>query len=455
MKYVIYTYKFMIKKLLIGVTLFGLSTVTMAKTWTLNDCITYAIQNNITVQKNRVTEKTGIAELKYDQNLLWPSVSFSTEHGLTYRPLQDDMTVRSSEGGMTVSTKVTESSNYNVSMNWTVWNGGINRKNIEAQKITNEINALKTETSELTIQEQIVKLYVQIMYTREAVKVNESLAKTAEAQYKRGLEMQKHGQMAKADVVTLEAQLASTRYDVVNSQTQVADYKRQLKALLQLDLTDDFDVDGTIPEDIRALETVPEATDVYNYAVINRPEIKNAEKSIESADVQYNIAKRGYYPTISVKAGVADSHQHNSNSEAFPDQLKNNLNMSAGVTLSVPIWDQRKTKTNKEKAILQKTTAQLDLQDKKNTLSSTIEQYWLNACNGQQKFISAEASEKSQKTSFELVNEQFNNGLKNVVDVLQSRDKILSAEQTKLQSKYTTLLNVQLLKFYKGEALDL
>ncbi len=93
--------------------------------------------------------------------------------------------------------------------------------------------------------------------------------------------------------------------------------------------------------------------------------------------------------------------------------------------------------------------------DRKNELSSTIEAFWLNATSGQQRFISAEAKSRSQKASYELVNEQFQNGLKSVVDVLQRRDNILSAEQDKLQSKYTTLLNIQLLKFYKGETLDL
>ena len=135
--------------------------------------------------------------------------------------------------------------------------------------------------------------------------------------------------------------------------------------------------------------------------------------------------------------------------------MKNNLNMSASVSLSVPIWDQRRTATNKQKALLQKTSAQLDLEDKKKSLSSTIEQFWINATSAQVRFASAKAKCKSQEASYALVNEQFQNGLKSVVDVLQSRDNILAAEQDKLQSKYTLLLNIQMLKFYQGEELDL
>ena len=135
--------------------------------------------------------------------------------------------------------------------------------------------------------------------------------------------------------------------------------------------------------------------------------------------------------------------------------MKTNLNMSAGVTLSVPVFDNRRNQSNVKQAKLQKATSQLDLQDKKNTLSSTIEQYWLNANNNQQNYLAAKDRVKSQQASYELLNEQFQNGLKNVVDVLQGRDNLISAEQDMLQSKYLTLLNIQLLKFYTGEPIRL
>ncbi len=425
-----------------------------SQTWTLRDCIQHALQNNISIRKNRINEETGKATLSQNKYALWPSLSFSTSHGVTYRPGQDSEAIRDVDGEIVSTGNTTVSSSYGINMNWTIWNGGINHKNVKAQEVSNEISRLTTEASELDIQEQIVQLYVQIMYTREAVKVNQALVNTAEAQYKRGEEMFREGQMAKADLIQLEAQLASARYDVVNSQSQVDNYKRQLKSLLQLDMNTNFDVNGDIPADERAMDPIPQAQEVYAQALLERPEIRSAEKSIESAELQYDIAKRGLYPTIGLSAGISDSHNTASTNDVG-EQLKNNLNMNAGVSLSVPIWDQNRASTNKKKARLQKTSAQLDLQDRKNELSSTIEGFWLNATSGQQRFISAEAKTKSQQASYELVNEQFQNGLKNVVDVLQSRDNILSAKQDKLQSKYTTLLNIQLLKFYKGEPLNL
>lgn len=425
-----------------------------AQGWTLDECIKYAMQNNITIRKNRVAEETGVATLKQNQSALWPSVSFSTSHNMTYRPMEGG-TARSEGGEVVVANnKVSYNGSYGINMNWTVWNGGVNYKTVEQQKLQNEINKLATETSELTIQEQIVQLYVQIMYTREAVKVNEELVKVAEAQYNRGVQMQKQGQMARADVIQLEAQLQDAKYDIINSQTQVDNYKRQLKSLLQLDINTNFDLTGEIPSDEKPLEMIPAAGEVYARALTTRPEIESAQKGIANAELQYDIAKRGYYPTISVNASVSDAHNSNS-SFSYGEQFKNNLGMGAGVSVSVPIWDARKTRTAKEKALLSKQTAELELENKKNALSSTIEAHWLNANNGQQKFIAADTKGKSQKESYILTNQQFQNGLKNVVDVLQSRSLVLQAAQDKLQSKYMTLMNMQLLKFYMGEKLDL
>ena len=260
--------------------------------------------------------------------------------------------------------------------------------------------------------------------------------------------------MAKADVVQLEAQLSSAKYDVTNSQTQLLNYKRQLKALLELDLNTTFDVSGQIPTDQQVMDMIPSAQEAYAQALNPRPEIKSALLAIEAADMQLDIARRGYYPTLSLSASLGDSH-YSASKNNVGKQMKDNLNLSAGITVSVPIFDNRQNRANVKTAILEQTNTKLDLQDKKNTLSSTIEQYWINAVSNQQNFIAAKDRVKSQEASYELLNEQFQNGLKNTVEVLQGRDNLISAEQDLLQSKYTTLLNIQLLKFYTGEKIDL
>ena len=424
------------------------------QTWTLQDCLDYALKHNIQVQKNRINEERGEVTLWQDKGALFPSLSFSTNQSVGYRPFTEVISVVQGDQVTSTRSNVTYQGTYGLNANVTLWNGGINYKNIKQQELQNRITALTTEQSELTIQEQIAQLYVQIMYTKEAEKVNEQLLSTAQSQYDRGAEMMKQGQMARADVVQLEAQLSSAKFSVVNSRTQLANYKRQLKALLELDLNTAFDVAGTIPTDEQVLAVVPSAQEAYAKAIDVRPEIKSAELSIEAADMQLNIAKRGFLPTIGASASLGSNHTTGSKN-GWGEQMKTNLNMSAGLNFSVPIFDNRRNQSNVKTAKLQQLNSKLDLQDKKNALSSTIEQYWLNANNGQQNYIAAKSRVKSQEASYELLNEQFQNGLKNTVDVLQGRDNVISAEQDMLQSKYMALLNIQLLKFYTGEKIEL
>lgn len=422
--------------------------------WNLQQCIDYALTNNIQIQKNRISEQQGEVALWQDKGALFPSLSFSTSHTMGYRPFEEGTNIVQNGQVTNTKNKVTYQGSYGLNARWTVWNGGVNQKNIEKQKVQNEITRLNTKQSELTIQEQIAQLYVQIMYTKEAVQVNEKLQKTAQSQYERGVEMMNQGQMAKADVVQLEAQLSSARYDVTSSQTQLLNYKRQLKALLELDLNTEFDVSGQIPTDEQVLALIPSAQEAYAKALESRPEIKSAQLAIDAANMHVDIAKRGYYPSISVSASLGDSHYSASRNDVGK-QMKDNLNLSAGVTVSVPIFDNRSNRSSVKYARLEQANSKLDLQDKKNSLSSTIEQYWINANSNQQNFLAARDRVKSQEASYELLNEQFQNGLKNTVEVLQGRDNVISAEQDLLQSKYTTLLNVQLLKFYTGEQIAL
>lgn len=422
--------------------------------WTLQSCIDYALQNNIKIKKNRVAQEEGNVSLMQAKGALLPSLSFNTNQSVGYRPFEETTAIVQNGQVTTTSNKVTYQGSYGINANVTLWNGGINQKNIEAQKVQNQILEQNTLQSELSIQEQIVQLYVQILYSQEFQGVSEMLAATASSQYERGKELQREGQISKADLSQLEAQWKRSEYDVINAEIQTLNLKRQLKSLLELDMTADFDIKSTNATDDNVLEPIPSSYTIYQKALELRPEIKAAQLNSDAAELQLDIARRGYYPTIGMSASVGDSH-YSASKKSTGEQMKTNLNASAGVNVSVPLFDQRKTKNAINKAKLQKVNSLLDLQDQKNQLASTIEQYWLNANSNQQRFLAAQAKTKSQQESYNLLNEQFKNGLKNIAELLQGRDNLVNAMQDELQSKYNTLLNLQILKFYGGENISL
>jgi outer membrane protein len=262
------------------------------------------------------------------------------------------------------------------------------------------------------------------------------------------------GKMSKADLAQLSAQRATAEYDLVQAESALANYKLQLKQQLEITGDQSFDIDVTAANDQQALTTIPAMTDVYEQALLLRPEIKNTELALKASEVQLKIAKAGHLPTVSLTGGLGTSTSSN-NSKEWGQQIQTNFDASAGIGVSIPIFDQRKAKTAVNKANIQRELALLDQQDKQKKLYATIEGFWLDAQTNQQKFRAASATVESEQQSYDLLQEQFNLGLKNIVELMTGKTSLLKAQQNKLQSKYLTILNQQLLRFYQGETMTI
>lgn len=424
------------------------------KQWTLQQCIDYAMQNNITLQKAKLKNESAQEDVKESKAALLPSLSASTNHSVGYSPWLDNgvMTVTNNQVNSSVE-KTYYNGSYGLNAQWTVWNGNKNVNTIKQNKLTAEQADLQTQVTANSIQEQIAQLYVQILYLTEAVKVSEQSLETSRKNEERGKEMLEVGKMSKADVAQLSAQRATDEYNIVESRANISKYKLQLKQLLELDGTEQFDIVVPATTDEQALATIPALQSVYDQALTTRPEIKSGALAVESSDLSITMAKAGWLPTLSMTAGAGTSTNSRS-SNSFGSQLKTNFDLTGGLTLSIPIFDRRQTKTAVNKARLQYETAKLDLLDEQKQLYQTIEQYWLDAETNQQKFRAAQATEQSEQESFDLLQEQFRLGLKNIVELMTGKDKLLTAQQNKLQSKYQTILAQQMLRFYQGGSLN-
>lgn len=417
--------------------------------WTLDDCLNYAVANNISLKKAGLTKKSATEDWKQSKSELLPSLSASTSQSVGWRPWINDGTSTVTNG--TVANKISKtyySGSYGVSASWTVWNGNKNRNTVKYDKLTAEQAELDSATTANSIKEQIAMLYVQILYTAEAIEVNkESLAASVKTE-ERGQAMLEVGKMSKADLAQLTAQRAEEEYNLVDAQTQLADYKLQLKQVLEIAGSEEFDVYIPSTTDEQALADIPALQTVYEAALASRPEIAAGQMAIESSDLNISIAKAGKIPTVGITGSVGTSTSSMTDT-SWGNQMKTNFDASLGLSLSIPIFDNRSTKTSINKAKIQYEEAVLDLQETQKDLYSTIEGYWLDATSNQQKYKSATESVKSQQESYDLLNEQFELGLKNIVELMTGKTNLLSALQEKLQSKYMTILDIQLLKFYE------
>ena len=417
------------------------------KQWTLQDCIDYAMENNITLMKSQLQKRSATEELKGAKAALLPTVSASTNQSLGYQPWKDSGMSYVTNG--TVNTKVDKTyynGSYSLSGQWTVWNGNRNINTIRLDRLSEEQAELSTRETANSIQERIAQIYSQILYLDENVKVNEQMLETSMKNEERGKEMVEVGKMSKADLAQLSAQRANDQYSIVESKSQLMNYKLQLKQLLEI--TDEEQFDVAIPDDVVMAE-IPSMQSVYEQALLSRPEIERLQLAIKRSDVNVSLAKAGWMPSVNLTGGVTTSTNSLSGT-GWGSQMKSNVNSSIGLGVTVPIYDGRSTKTSVNKAKINQLQAQLDLLDQQKTLYSDIQQFWLNAWTNQEKYQAAKSSVESARQSYELLSEQFRLGLKNIVELMSGKDKLLSAQQNQLQSKYLTIYNQQMLKFYQN-----
>lgn len=435
-------------KVLIGAILATIPSGIFAKQWTLKECINYALENNISLQKTQIKKASANEDYLQSKAALLPSLSASSNQNVSYTPW---VTSGISGEGFTKSSvdKVYYNGSYSVMGNYVIWNGNKNRNQVKLNKLTYEAAALDSATQAQNLQEQIATLYIQICYSTEAIKVNQESYKSSLENENRGKEFVKNGKMSQADLAQLTAQRAQDEYNIVAAESNVKNYKRQLKELLQITNDEAFDIVIPSTTDSQALASIPALNSVYASALDNRPEIKSYQNLIDQSNLNIDIAKAGKMPTISANAGVSTSST-SMNKTGWGTQIKQNFNLGGGISISIPIYDNRATKTAINKANLQKQSSMLDLKNEQTKLYSTIENYWLQANTNQSQFKAAKVSTESAKTSFELLNEQFKLGLKNIVELRTGKDNLLNAQQNELQAKYLTILNLGMLNFYKN-----
>ena len=426
----------------------------MPKQWTLRNCIDYALEHNITIRRNRINVESTQEDVKTAKADFLPSLSGNISQRIVNRPNSASGTIISGDNITTSESKTSYNGSYGIDANWTVYNGSKRVNTLKQQQLNSRVAELTVDESENSIEENITQLYVQILYSAEAVKVNESTLEVSRKEFERGQELFNAGSIASSDLAQLEAQVSNDNYQLVTSQTTLQNYKLQLKQLLELD--GDFEMDLFLPplDDSSVLIPLPTKDDVYQIALNLRPEIESSKLNIEASDMNIKISRAGYIPSLSLSAGIGTTNA-NGNDFSFSEQVKQNWNNSIGLTLSIPIFDKRQTKSAVNKAKLQRQTSELDLMDNQKTLYKTIESLWLSANSAQQQYVAATQKLKSTQASYALVSEQFNLGMKNTVELLTEKNNLLSAQQETLQAKYTAILNAGLLRFYQGEEIDL
>ena len=407
------------------------------KVWTLQTCLDYALENNIQLQQSRNDYLSGLEDTREAKAALLPSLAVSATQGYTNYPSSNAENNNSYTG------------TYGINAGLTLYEGGKLRTAVKEQRLQNRIDALSVAEAANDIRIAIVEAYMQALYAAEAVEVAAGTAEVSRAQRDRAEQMWQAGSISKVDFAQFESQYASDRYQVVVALSSLDNYKLRLKQLLELDITDQIELVAPTVGEQAFLTQLPEKTEVYETALGAMPEIARGELSVEAAELEIREAKSGFLPSLSLTAGIGTGHMSGGSYESG-SQIWNRFNENVGLTLSIPIFSNRKNRTAVNKARLAAENSRLTWLDLKKTLLEEVEGAYLDAVSAQSQYVAAAEKESYAQQSYELTSEQFAVGMKNTVEVITAQNELTAARQEVLQAKYMALLNIELLNIYQG-----
>ena len=412
--------------------------------WSLRKCIDYARENNIQVHSTQVTQQSSQEDLAEAKAKRVPSLDFSTS--------QNYVNQKSEKTDGNFEANGTYSGNYALKTGITIYNGSKLTNSLRQQEVINKSRQCQVDMARNDIEIAVTQAYLNILYANENVKISRQTVESSAAQLERSKALLEAGSIAPSDYAQMESQYSSDKYQLTVSQTSLDQNILTLKQLLELGLDESFDVQFPDLSSEDVLAEVPALDRVYQRALEVMPQVENSRLNVESAQLGEKIAAG--LPSLTASASIGTGNISGTN-YSFYNQLNNKLNENVGITLSVPIFNNRKAKSSIARSRLQTRQAELDYQSMEKDLLKDVESLYQDAVSAQSRYLAANDKVKSAETSYGLVLAQFNEGMKNTVELLTEKNNYLSAQQEQIQAKYQAVLSIKLLNFYQNEPITL
>lgn len=438
---------------------FATASIYAQKQWTLEDCLRYVQDNNITIKKAFLNTKITKQNHFQSKMALLPnlnaSLSDNTNFGRNIDPVTNQITVdRVLNNNFSLSTSVTLFNGFQNINNIRKNNFDYLSSKYDAEKIANDISV------------NIVTAYLQLLYNTDLVEVSQQKVDVSELQVERIAKMVEVGILPKGDLLNTESQKAQEELQLINAQNQRDIAKLNLIQLLDLSISESFDIvklDIEVDENYNTVDNQA----VYTLALENLPDVKSAETKLKSSELSLAISQGARSPRLSLSASVGtlysdanrrlvyDSLEAIPTPQDYPfeDQFNDNVSQAISLILSIPIFNNWQANSSISLAKIGVLQAQYSLQEVKNNLRKTIEQAQNDARSAQKKYIASKKSVAYQQESFQYTQNKYDLQLVNSYDYNNAKNTLFKAETDLLQSKYDYLFKTKMLDFYMGKPL--
>ncbi len=428
------------------------------RVWSLEDCINYAIENNIQIKQTELTIESREADLLQSKLNLLPSLNGGTNFSWSWGRTLDQTTY-------VYFNQETNQGNMNFDAGLTLFRGLRYQNQIKQNKIDFLASQYNADKMRDDISLLLTRAYLQILFNKELLNVAREQVAITQEQIDRTSKMVEAGTLARGSLLEIEAQGASEELSVINYENLLD--LAYLDLLQILDLEADADVEIEIPE--LTMELVVELQsikNIYETAITTQPIIKVAELQVESSQKSVAIAKGDRSPVLAVGAGWRTNYSNQyrkydpesggfTDVIPFGDQFKDNQSEYLGFSLSIPIFNGYQTSTTINKAKISAANSEYDLELTKNTLRKEIEQAYNDAKAAYKSFDATDRSLSAFEESFRYTEQKFNVGMANSVDYNLAKSQLTSAESVLLRAKYDYIFKTKILDFYMGKPLTL
>jgi outer membrane protein len=408
--------------------------------WTLENCITYAKENNISINSLRLSKNAAEQDLLQAKDAKYPNLNGTISQGIF---------ALNGNNGLHLNGAQSQSVGANSSM--TLYHAGYIKNNEFSKNLQVQMADLSVQESENNITLSIAQAFLNILMTQENIISLENILKTTQTQLKQGDQFYKAGNISKLNYLQIQAQVAQDEYNLVAAQNSLRTGTVNLKQLLQLPSAYDFQI--VKPDTVTVEDHLKSLQEAQDLAQNQRPEVKYGELNIENLNTNLKMAQASIQPTLNLTGNISTNYSTGNGS--YFNQLGNNYYMPVGLSLGIPIYNNRMYKTEIEKSKIAIEQANLDMQNTKTVLNQQVEQSYINLQNALSQYNSALKQMDINQQSYDIVNAQMKIGSIDYVQLQQQRLLYIQSVQNYLQAKYTAVLNKQIYEFYAGNPINL
>ncbi len=410
-----------------------------AREWSLQECIDYAIENNLTVKRQELGRRNAEQQVISAKDAVLPQVSGSASQSWNFG--------RGLTAANTYADRNTSQFGTSLGLQLPLFNGLQTVRNVSYAKasLTAVVEELEAAKDDVVL--RVMAQYLQVLYCSELEGVATSQAELTVEEMQRRQALLDAGKIPEADMLDAKSQAAEAKMQLVQARNDRMLALVDLAQLLRLESVDDFDISAL---DTDMLPEIRNPQSVYESAIGINHTIRAGHLQVQAADRQISLAKTGWIPRLSFNAGLGSNYYRLSGvaNESFGQQMKHNFSQYVGFSLSVPVFDAFSTRNQVRSAKLQRLNADLELETQKDNLFKAVQECYYQAVGAREKLTSAEESCTASAAALAAVQEKYSLGRATATDFDTAKNRFVQSMSERARARYELILRARILDFY-------